>query len=207
MLVLLSGGVESTALLKYYLAETQEPVTAVHIYCPNELSKRAHLEWAAVERILPYLYAIRPFVFHRVDISFPFPVRDSEVQVTVLPALLRHTGERQFVRGHCLEDWHDEAGYQGPPMTPDTARARFGRRIAELVLGYLQYDNRGYPTAQHKPPATWQELSPYVPQMMYPKKWHMEYIKELLPLTWSCLSPVQDKPCGTCGTCRLINHR
>lgn len=204
MLVLFSGGVESTALMKYYLTETTEPVTACHIYCPNRLSNRAHLEWKAVTDLLPHLQAMRPFTFHRIDLNFPFVVRDSEVQVSVLPALLRHTGEKSFVRGLCLEDWHDASGYRGPEMNQHTARARFGRRMAEMVLKYLSYDGNGYPTPDHLPATTWDELSPFVPQMLYPKKWHIEYIGDLFPLTWSCLSAVNDQPCGTCSTCRLL---
>lgn len=204
MLILFSGGVESTALVKWYLLETTEPISVVHIYCPNTISNRAHLEWAAVERLLPLLQAIRPFKFHRVDVTFPFPVRDSEVQVTVIPALLRHLGERQYVRGNCLEDWHELEDYRGPALTPENSRARFGRRIAELVLGFMRYDTRGYPTASHKIADTWQELTPFLPQMRYPKKWHMNYLGDLLELTWSCLQPVKDLPCGVCGTCKLL---
>ena len=203
MLTLFSGGVESTALIKWWLTTQTEPLTVAHIHCPNSVG-RAHLELAAVHRLLPRLEEFGTFTYHRVDISFPFDVRDSEVQLSVLPALMRHTGERQFIKGLCLEDWHDGAGYRGPEMNQHTARARFGRRMAELVKGYFEYDKNGYPTPtdtfKYK---TWQEVSPFYEPMLWPKAKHIEYLGSLYPLTFSCLRPIFGKPCGECGTCKL----
>lgn len=206
MLLLFSGGVESTSLLKWLLTTTDQPVTAVHIYCPNSVG-RAHLEWGAVTRLEPKLQAIRPFVLHRVDMHFPFDVRDSEVQLSVLPALMRHLGERQFVKGLCLEDWKDEDGYRGPNMTPDTARARFGRRMAEAVQAYFEYDTRPLNDTLFRY-RDWHEVSPFLPPMLWPKAQHIEHLGDLYPLTWSCLKPIGGVPCGQCGTCRLLpRHR
>jgi len=205
MLLMWSGGVESTSLLKQLLTETDEKVNAVHVSCPTSAG-RVHLEWGAVCKLEPRLQQIRPFTLHRVDISFPFDVRDSEVQVVVLPALLRHLGETQFMKGLCLEDWKDEAGYAGPAMTEATNRARFGRRIADLVLGYMQHDKNHYAGVDliDWKQKTWEDLSPYHESMHWHKAEHMRYLgPELLALTWSCLTPVRGSPCGECGTCKL----
>lgn len=210
MLILFSGGVESASLIKWWLHNQEEPLTAVHIHCPNSVG-RAHLELAAVHRLLPHLQAIRPFTYHRVDISFPFDVRDSEVQLAVLPALMRHLGERQFIKGLCAEDWKDEAGYRGPAMNPRTARARFGRRMAELIQGYFEYDSNAYlsPAGVLVPfrYEDWEEVSPFYEPMLWPKAQHLDYLGDLLPLTFSCLRPVRGQPCGECGTCKLRTHQ
>lgn len=206
MLICFSGGVESTSLAKWWLTTQSEPLTVAHIHCPNSVG-RAHLELAAVHRLLPRLEQFGTFKYHRVDISFPFDVRDSEVQVSVLPALMRHTGERQFIKGLCLEDWKNEDGYSGPRINSHTARARFGRRMAELVKGYFEHDAHGYPNALgqvvHFKYRDWQEVSPFLEPMLWPKAKHIEYLGDLYPLTFSCLKPIHGHPCGSCGTCVL----
>jgi len=206
MLLLWSGGVESTSLLKYLLTETTEPVTAVHIYCPNRL-ERVEQEWAAVEALLPLLQQLRSFVFHRVDLSFPFLVRDSELQTACLPSLLVGTGEKQFVRGLCLEDWQNLPGFTPQVMHPDVARAVFGRRIAQHIIDYFRDDSS---TAFTLDSGDWREVSPFYPHMLWPKKQHMRYLGDLLPLTWSCLSPIgtamKRVPCRRCKTCVMRNQ-
>lgn len=206
MLLLFSGGVESCSTAKWWLQNQTEPLTLAHIHCANSVG-RAHLELGAVHRLLPELKRFGDLTYHQVDIHFPFDVRDSEVQLAVLPALMRHLGERQFIKGLCAEDWKDEAGYRGPDMNPRTARARFGRRMAELIQGYFEYDSNAYlsPTGVLVPfrYEDWEDVSPFYEPMLWPKQQHMDYIRDLLPLTWSCLKPIRNQPCGTCGTCKL----
>jgi len=172
-----SGGVESTGLMKYLLSETKDEIVAVHIYAPNSLN-RADLEWAAVQRLNPLLQAIRPFELHRVDIHFPWDTCDPEVQCTVLPALMKGSRADRFLRGLCIEDIYPSGLHENRD------------RLVKWTNFWLKY----LPEA---------DISPDIPMFYWTKKQHMEYIKEYLHLTYSCLSPVDGVACGKCRSCKL----
>lgn len=180
-LVLFSGGVESTSLLKHLLETTPDQVEAVHFYVPNSVRRQA-LEWAACMELIPRLREIRPFGFHRVDLTLPWDTRDAEVQLALVPALLTGSRSNRFYRGLCKEDWRN--GDHGKRML-----------ITSHVVSWL--------TACGRTPTTVDEVSPNLPHLHLTKKEHMDYLGPLLKHTFSCLSPEGDAPCLRCSTCKL----
>lgn len=153
-----SGCVESTALMKYLLNETEDEIIAVHIYAPNSLN-RAELEWNAVQKLKPLLKQIRPFDLIRTDIYLPFDTCDPEVQCTVLPALMKGSGADRFLRGLCAEDLYPSGRHENRD------------RLVKWCQFWLKTDA---------------DISPDLPMFYWPKKQHMDYLGEYLQHTWSC---------------------
>lgn len=182
ILVLFSGGVESTSLLKHLLETTDHEINAVHVYAPNSVG-RAEVEWQAVTALAPHLRKIRKFNLQRIDVTLPWDTRDAELHSALIPAAMKGTGSQIFLRGLCAEDF-------------DTVAHDHGKRrlIARQVAGWLGNDRM------------WDQISPDMLHFWLKKHEHMEYLGDLLPLTWSCLTPVQDEtpvPCGVCKSCQL----
>jgi hypothetical protein len=186
-LVLWSGGVESTSLLKHLLETTDDEIHAVHIYNPTIVG-RAHLEWTAVNRLYPRLNFIRPFALDKVDVHLPWIVRDGEIQIAILPALIYGLRPDRFLRGLCAEDWEDgRGGVYGAPPGPLV--------INEHVYAWVN-------NVFHDKWASSEDLSPLsFSHLRFTKKEHMLYLSDLLELTWSCLTPQIGQPCGRCSAC------
>lgn len=172
-LTFLSGGVESTSLMKYILTETEDAVSAIHIFAPNELN-RADLEWSATKRVSDELQKIRPFELKRIDICFPWLTCDPEVQCTIIPALMKGSKADRFLRGLCKEDLYPSGTHENRD------------RLREWVQFWLK---------------TTVDVTPDLDMFYWPKKQHMFYIQEYLELTFSCLSPVNNEVCGECRSC------
>jgi 7-cyano-7-deazaguanine synthase in queuosine biosynthesis len=180
-LVGFSGGVESTSLMKYLLLETDDLLQVVHIYC-NDSRNRAQWEWAAVQRLLPELRKIRDFEFSRVDVSFPMDLWDPEVQCTVLPGLMRGYECHRFMRGLNIEDIYPSGRHENRD------------RLVQWTNFWLKWPLDS-------------NISPDLPMFYWPKKQHMDYISEYLPLTFSCLYPKHDgSACMKCRTCLLREY-
>lgn len=172
-----SGGVESTGLMKYLLTETDDEIIAFHIYAPNSL-KRADIEWKTTQVLNVLFQKIRPYQLMKVDITLPWDTCDPEVQATVLPGLMKGSKADRFLRGLCAEDLYPSGLHENRD------------RLVKWVNFWLKTDA---------------DISPDLPMFYWPKKQHMEYIKKYLPLTFSCLQPIDEKPCGTCRSCLLRN--
>jgi 7-cyano-7-deazaguanine synthase in queuosine biosynthesis len=186
VLILWSGGVESTSLLKHFLESTESEVIAVHIHCPNFVG-RSHLELGAVQRLEPRLQAIRPFRLDRVNLEFPVTPIDAEVFMTTIPALVYAYKPTFFLRGQCAEDWANNN-----PFNPKV--------LGKFVWDWVQRRNFG--TTWEHPEA----LSPTThPWLHLTKKQHMEFLGDLVDGTWSCLAPVHGWPCGKCPSCEQRN--
>lgn len=175
MLLLVSGGVESTSLWRRLLNEGT-PVTAVHISAPT-IANRQRQELDAVQAVASHLQ--QPVTI--VKYEGPYH-RDAEVHIGLLPNLLLALNEPRFMRGLCLEDKSD---------------FDHGKRLYFARAVYNGLRLAGYPAL---PP---EALSPWHPSFNLSKAEHMNSILDLLPLTWSCLSPVAEQPCGTCRACTL----
>ena len=174
-LVLFSGGVESTSLMKYLLTRTTDEIVAVHIFAPNSLN-RAKLEWDAATDLIQKLQSLRHFEPKHVGIYMPWDTCDPEVQCTVIPGLMKGSKADRFLRGLCKEDLYPSGRHENRD------------RLVEWCKFWLKTDA---------------DISPDLPMFYWPKKEHMEYIKEYLPYTYSCLSPKDGVACGECRSCRL----
>ena len=181
--VLWSGGVESSSILKHLLTNTNYEITAIHICLPN-LQNRSHLELNAISLLTPNLKEIRDFDFKQIDIKADWWARDIDVQMALIPSMLTSTQSRVFYRGHCLED-----RINGELVVRE--------RIARFVWDWLRVDN---PEIYSSPYV----VSPRHETHDWPKKQHLEYLGGLAKLTYSCWWPVGDKPCGKCTPCLHI---
>lgn len=104
--VLWSGGIESTSILKYLLETTDLEITAVHLSIPN-VQNRQHLELGAIFTLKPLLHRIRHFEFEMITASIPWWSFDWDVQAAFLPVILWGTKCSIFYRGQCQEDAKD----------------------------------------------------------------------------------------------------
>lgn len=186
VLVLFSGGIESTSLLKYLLLNTTDVISAVHVYAPNSVN-RAEVEAEAVNNLYPHLCNIREFSLDHICVDIPWDTRDAELHSGLIPAMMKGTRSSQFYRGLCREDW-------------DTGTHDHGKRrlIGRQVAGWMGNE------------AMWETISPDLPHLWLTKQQHMDYLGDLVPLTWSCLTPIHPCgvpiPCGRCSTCILRNE-
>lgn len=189
VMLLWSGGVESTSLLKHLLLTTRHEVVAHHIQMMNP-EQRDDLELERVERLVKLLRdparGLRPFEFthtllrlcrgdalpHDADVVFPLGI-----------LAMRHHHCTVLLRGWCLEDYVDRPG----GSVPDGTRYR---RQAAPYLGLLRPN----------------EMIPEHPTHAWPKARHARFLGDLAEETWSCRRPDRSKgyaaPCGKCHACR-----
>lgn len=176
-LILVSGGVESTSMLKKLLETTEWPITAVFLNVPNVWGKSIW-EKNALDQLIPILQKIRAFKYFEVKIDMPWAIVDAHIQVSLIPMLFEATGAVRMYRGLCSDDyapgmtcWHDK-----------------------FVAYAAQW--QGKPT---------EEITPDHPWLHITKRQHMNYLGELAELTFSCQLPVEGKPCGWCKSCLMRN--
>ena len=192
VLVLWSGGVESTSLLLGQLRNTTNEVYAHHVQLVTR-EGRAGMEKAAVDALLPELQAVRPFYYS----SSRLELVDGnglgwDFHFTYLIALtaMRHHRCRYLLRGFCVEDdWHRMIG-MAPVHTkyaPDEPHRVHSQR--KVMIPFLETQER------------LEDVSPFIEEYTFPKAWHWQRLGQLAELTWSCRRPVQGKPCGKCHAC------
>lgn len=186
VLVLWTGGVESTSLLLWALCEPGLQVHAHHVRLDNP-ERRQCAESTSIGMLLPHLRKVRPFVFTQSSLSMGDGIVtgwDAEVVYPIGRAVARHHGCEQVLRGWCAEDeWLRAEGHAITPW-PGKVKKRF-EQIAEDALGHDAA-----------------RLAPWLPLYAQPKAWHWERLGGLAALTWSCRRPVDGHtPCGKCHAC------
>lgn len=194
VMVLWSGGVESTSLLKYLLSESDVEVIAHHIRMTNPEGRMSR-ELNAIADLEPRLQTIRPFRVVYSDVSICggncFPM-DYEVQYPLGLLAMRHEGCSKLFRAGCLEDdWdhtQDAAGrlhFERPSLEPGFSHRRRAETLQVLLKGKNPH-----------------EIAPWLPFYGRPKTWHIRYLGELFQYTWSCRKPDEQRnPCFKCHSC------
>ena len=73
VLILWSGGIDSTSVLKYYLEQTDFDIVALKIkyFTKNKSKIRIQYELNAIDKLLPLLQLIRPFQYETMEINVP----------------------------------------------------------------------------------------------------------------------------------------
>jgi hypothetical protein len=189
-LILFSGGVESTSILKYFLTETKNEVYSHFIRMINP-EKRVDYEIAAVNTLIPILQEIRPFTYSTSDISIcagqALP-NDIKVLMMIGSAAMYHHNCTEMYVGCSTEDRDIRTTVNGVHTViarPDT----WWQDFQQLLQPNLKPNDKA------------EDVLPYHFTGDWPKKQHMEYLGDLLPLTWSCRRPVNGKVCGRCHSC------
>ena len=190
VLILWSGGVESTSLLKQYLCDTQDEIFAHYILMDNPEKARIPLELAAIEILLPMLQRIRHFEYSTSRLSIcngkAFP-NDIHVHAFIGVQAMYHKGCTQLLRAQCLEDDIIKTTVDGVHTVLDTYNG-FETKQAKLKPFLKGSD-------------TPESVYPIHPSYAWPKKQHIEYLGDLFQYTHSCRRPVNGKECGKCHSC------
>lgn len=196
VLVLWSGGVESTSLLLRLLQETDAEVYTHFIEMVNP-EHRWPKEREAVDALLPRLQAVRPFDHSESTVRICAGEAlgwDYAVQYPLGLFVMQFKRCECVLRAGCMEDDWDHVSdmrsgavrFERPDPAPGASHKRRAKALA-ASLGAEQHADR---------------LAPYLPSYALPKAAHVAFLGDLFPLTWSCRRPVDGKACGRCHSCK-----
>ena len=186
-LVMLSGGLDSTAMLVQLLAETQDNLRVHHIRMANR-EARAEAEQAAVERIVAWCRErYRPFRYSESALDFAeleaIPIDYLCVAFVACQVAIDTPGCNRVAVASLARD------------TDIENRSARQRRVFDAMYECYRYRKLGEPEVQWIYPvyhATKRELAAALP-------------RELVELSWSCRRPVRAgeglRPCGACKAC------
>ena len=195
ILVMLSGGVDSAALLHHYLARTAHPVHAHHVSIINRLENRWKQEQEACQAVVAHCLAtLRPFGYSSSTfecLSLPRYVGwDSDIcfLVAARVALNLTGGPVQVALGWSADDL-------ARPEVLDRSARGVSRRLWEALRDSVEHGGRlREELAMPLAGMTKAEIMAGMPP-------------GLLELAWTCRTPVlregQAFPCGECHACLL----
>lgn len=188
-LLMWSGGVESTSLLKNLLTETQDEIFAHHIRMTNP-EGRKDIELHAISVLYPKLAAIRPFSLSYTDLSIcngkALP-NDIKVVGPIGVAAMEYHGCEVMMTSYSQEDYYARSFLDGVSITlprPSDDHRYYWNERRKLIAAVAGKD-----------------VHPYHESYDWTKKQHMEYLGDLLQYTHSCRRPVNGTPCGKCHSC------
>lgn len=190
MMFMMSGGVESTGLIKHYL-ETTDHEIFVHYISHNNSEGRKEYEDFAVAALVPILQKIRPFHFDRSRLDLMSGrglAWDYQVLYPIGMVAMRHHRCSQLHRGLCLEDdWilRDGRLFKNPLAL--NCSIHFALRKA---VEHMLYDGE-----------TLDSVVPFLPEYNWPKAKYWQILGSLAWLTWSCRRPSMGNACGKCRSC------
>jgi 7-cyano-7-deazaguanine synthase in queuosine biosynthesis len=192
VLLMLSGGVDSTWLLHHYLGETNQRVHAHHISMRYPHQERWRAEDPACERIVAWCREnMREFEYStsRFDLDFHRIGWDSDLQLLVASkvALNLGPGPITLALGWCAED-----------LERPRVRERQERGVTPALW-------RALCESAGRPNLTRDIAMPIVERRLSKADLVAQLPDDLLELTWSCRSPVftdgTARPCGRCHAC------
>jgi 7-cyano-7-deazaguanine synthase in queuosine biosynthesis len=187
MLVMFSGGLDSTAMLVKLLTETQDALRVHHIRMANR-EDRAEAEQAAVERIVAWCRErYRPFRYSESALDFQeleaIPIDYLCVAFVACQVAIDTPGCNRIAVAALARD------------TDIENRAARQRRVFDALYECYRARKLGEAEVQWVYPvyhATKRELAAVLP-------------RELLEMTWSCRRPVRAaqgfRACGACKAC------
>ncbi len=185
---MLSGGIDSTAVLVKLLEETEDHIHAHHIYLKNRMG-RERVELAAVYKIVEYChnhYRAFDFTVSSIDLSFLRSTPPDIFHTNYIAGLMVGLDPRIKRLARCViaDDEEDET-YS---IRRDVARMLFRTLVPQKRSPEYIYPVKDMSKA---------EVIAYLPQ-------------DLLHLTWSCRTPQRTqsafKRCGQCHTCQQIQE-
>ena len=186
-LVMLSGGLDSTAMLVQLLTESEDELRVHHIRMANR-EERADAEQAAVERIVAWC----------AERYRPFRYSESGLDFTALEAIPIDYVCIAFVACQVAIDTPGCDRIAVAALARDTDienRSARQRRVFDALYECYRARKLGEPRVEWIYPvyhATKRELAARLP-------------RELVELTWSCRRPVRAadgfRPCGACKAC------
>ena len=180
-----SGGLDSTAMLVRLLAQTSDELRVHHIRLINR-EKRYAAEQRAVESIVAWCRArYRPFRYSESALDFSaleaIPIDYLSIAFVACQVAIDTPGCRRIAVGSLCTD------------TDIANRSARQKRVFDEMYACYRARKLGEPTVEWIYPVY--DTPKAVLAAALPP--------ELLDLTWSCRTPVDDyKPCMTCKACR-----
>ena len=202
IMVLWSGGVESTSLLKYLLSTTTDEIVAHNITIHNPEAVRIPYEQKAMWDLKPMLTDIRPFEYTTSEINIctgkAYP-HDIEFHYPIGILAMYCESCRQLMRAQCLEDSYQKETRNG---------IRKYVKLDEIDTGYNQRRQILRPFLKGNDSI--ETIAPWHETYTWTKAKHIEYLGDMFQYTWSCRKPVNGKECNKCHACcernAAINH-
>lgn len=190
-MVLWSGGIDSTAVLKKYLQDTDHEIVAVKIvyYTKDRVvNMRMDKELSAIDKLKPKLMSIREFAYHRIDVNMPNGARGADLPIfgsmCVYPAY--SFGCREIVIGFVSDARAEQFGYVNDMIGDLNGIAEFQH------LHNLHY---------------WDWCPEFVLTQFYaPKSDYINSLGALVADCWFCRNPELDDGVNGCGECVTCKH-
>jgi len=194
VLLMFSGGVDSTYLLHYFLTKTNFPLHVHHISLRYPQLNRWKMEDPAVRNILAYCRDnYRGFDYSASRFDMP-PLRligrDSDLHLMVASKIGPNlAGEKiTLALGHCLEDVE-------APEVQERMRRQLLPNLWKALIASVEEEKKLNP-----------EISrPLIDQRIPKEEIFKTVPPDLLKLCWSCRIPDfrgdVGYPCGRCNTC------
>jgi hypothetical protein len=185
MIVMWSGGIDSTFKLAYLLRETEYQIHAHHVHLVNS-EGRAEAERIACRALKPKLRALRDFTYsesridHRPHRHIPFDMAVVAFEAGVVARAANGRGAEPFT--HWTIGTHKAEGHY---------QRRFD--LYEPMVNAVCFP-QDYPAFDMGKVVTKQEEMTYLDDL------------GLLDDCWYCRTPRAGKPCRTCGTCAEVKQ-
>jgi len=194
VLILWSGGIESTALLKWVLENTEAEVFThyIHNLTPSA-SERCDAEISCMSWMTPRLQNIRFFTQTPLStFSYWGQTEPADYIHHGLKGLeaMRLAGCDLFIRANCEEDQWSKS--------PD--RKTYNRRVN--YPGHWTIDRRAVIEPHLRPGEEKDKVYINLKIAEQPKTWHTSYLGDLLHLTHSCRAPRLGEQCNVCRSCK-----
>lgn len=193
ILLMLSGGIDSTYLLYHYLRDTEHRVHAHHISLRYPHLQRWRVEDPATERIVAWCRThVRAFEYStsRFDLDFSRIGWDSDLQLLVAAKVALNLGPEPITvtLGWCADDLEIAA-----------VRSRVEQGVTSGLWRSL------CASVGSKANVSEEINMPLIERGLTKAEVIDELPDELLALTWSCRKPVFEaedaRPCGECHAC------
>ena len=191
ILILWSGGLDSTAVLKQYLSKTNSKIVALRVnyFLTNNLDRQA-LEKESIEKLLPKLKEIRDFDYVESTVQYNIPsfFRDVFMIGThAIPIAIANQCDEVIIG--FVEDVRE-----GNRVWANTNC----RKLTEIAATFFEFNKN--------------KLFSIVPSfIIHPffdskRNYINELGEELTNLTWSCRNPKDGERCGECVACHHIKR-
>ncbi len=199
ILILWSGGIDSTAYLKWYLENTTHNIVAHHVfYSLTNNQQRQQKEREAIAKLLPKLQEIRKFTY--VESVLAYDTNSVLLDVDILttfsiPIAVKYQCAKMVI-GFVSDIRHEQIVYVAKHIT-------HLNKIAECL-----YEVSGKINGWKVIPQL------HLPEFYGTKQKYIDTLDDLLLDTWWCRGVpdekgriiLGDKPCGKCMTCKHVER-
>lgn len=184
--ILWSGGIDSTAVLKWYLENTDLQIVAIHYNLGN--SKRNKLETQQVKELYTILNEIRTF-----QIVYPTFKYNSNKKNTL--GDVHNYAFNSIILAMILELDEVVIGYVSDIRTNQKKYIENSLRLINLASGIFYLSQESFLEKQ---------VVYNYPQCLNTKAEYIKILGNLIDKVWYCRNPIDKTPCGKCHTCKHV---